>query len=123
MCIVRQRQLGKEYMFNKIALLLIIGCISSSSYAATLEDCDKKVYELSDLKELKKSELISDYCECKGLTKMYLEFAKDAQEKGFLDLSMKNLNKTDIPMDNSKRIKRILENNHKYKEVISCPNT
>ena len=101
----------------------MIGCISLSSYAATLEGCDKKVYELSDLKELKKSELISDYCECEALKKMYLEFAKDAQEKGYLDLSMQNLNKMDIPIDNRKRIKRILENNHKYKKVISCPNT
>lgn len=120
MHIVRQQQLGKEYMFNKIALLLIIGCMSSSSYAGMLGDCNKTMFEFSDLKELKKNELISEYCLCKGLESIGMEYAKKFQAIGEYDRSSRSLEDVEKCVSNSDRIQRILENKHKYKKVISC---
>ena len=114
--------LERGCMFNKIVSLLIIGCISSTSYASVLGSCSTSQFALSDLKEMSKDDLFSEYCLAQSSEDSNYKFAKQFSSLGELQRATEILAEAHMCHDNSSRIRLILANKYKYnqKTQINC---
>lgn len=119
---------------KKLLCYIFLFSFSFGSYAAILGSCTEKPFEFSDLKELQKDELITDYCDCMRIGKVTEDAKKESSDKAeefekagnlkwalrYLEQSREYINQYGMSYRNADRIKRILGSKYKYKKEPKC---